>query len=105
MSRGDAMRSLDQRKVNEQYRRDGILVNLDGEVPLDESSHCYKSADEVVESVVAAGLARIEHRLWPLASIKGNETAQRRDRHNGHRATDKSRDRDRRTARRTKGHF
>jgi RNA-splicing ligase RtcB len=50
MSRGEAMRTLDQQKVNERYRRDGILVNLDGEVPLDESSHCYKSADDVVSA-------------------------------------------------------
>jgi tRNA-splicing ligase RtcB len=40
MSRGEALRQLDRRKVNEQYARDGILVNLDGDVPLDESSAC-----------------------------------------------------------------
>ncbi len=73
MSRGEAMRKLDQQKVNEQYRRDGILVNLDGEVPLDESAHCYKSADEVTLAVTSAGLATIEHRLWPLSSLKGPE--------------------------------
>jgi tRNA-splicing ligase RtcB len=46
-------------------------VNIDGKVPLDESVACYKSAEEVVEAVVAAGLAEVEYRLWPLASIKG----------------------------------
>jgi tRNA-splicing ligase RtcB len=105
LSRGEAMRQLDQKKVNEQYRRDDILVNLDGEVPLDESSQCYKSADEVVSAVVAAGLARVEHRLWPLASIKGNEEGAARTRRRDRKEKDKSRDRDRDRARKTKGHF
>jgi len=73
MSRGEAVRQLDQHKVNEQYRRDGILVNLDGEVPLDESAACYKSADDVVQAVVGAGLATVEYRLWPVCSIKGTD--------------------------------
>ena len=107
MSRGDAVRQLDQQKVNDQYRRDGILVNLDGEVPLDESAQCYKSADEVIEAVVSAGLARIEHRLWPLASLKGNDESAARARHRTHKGKQRSRDKDRsaeRTlARRTKG--
>jgi tRNA-splicing ligase RtcB (3'-phosphate/5'-hydroxy nucleic acid ligase) len=104
MSRGDAFRRLDQQKVNEQYRRDGIVVNLDGDVPLDESDHCYKSAEEVVAAVVASGLARVEHRLWPLASIKGNERgaspAERAARRNKNRARDRDRDASRRTKRR-----
>ncbi len=104
MSRGEANRVLDQRKVNEQYARDGILVNLDGEVPLDESSHCYKSSEEVVSAVVAAGLARVEHQLWPLASIKGNEEGAARARHRDRKGKDRARDRDRDAARRTKGH-
>jgi tRNA-splicing ligase RtcB len=109
MSRGEAMRQLDQRKVDEQYRRDGILVNLDGRVPLDESGQCYKSAEEVVAAVVAAGLARIEHTLWPLASIKGNEEgaarARQRDKKTRDRSRDKDRDAERAAARRTKGHY
>jgi tRNA-splicing ligase RtcB len=108
MSRGDAVRQLDQQKVNEQYRRDGILVNLDGDVPLDESAQCYKNAEEVVLAVVAAGLARVEHRLWPLASIKGNDDAAARARHRDHKGKERSRDRERGAergaARRTKGH-
>ena len=91
--------------MNEQYARDGILVNLDGEVPLDESNQCYKSAEEVVSAVVAAGLARVEHRLWPLASIKGNEESAARARHRDRKGKERSRDRDRDAARRTKGHF
>ena len=105
LSRGEAMRQLDQRKVDEQYRRDDILVNLDGRVPLDESGQCYKSAEEVVSAVVAAGLARIEHTLWPLASIKGTEEGAARDRRRKNKAKERSRDRDRDAARKTKGHY
>ena len=95
MSRGEAMRQLDQQKVDEQYRRDGILVNLDGRVPLDESAQCYKSCEEVVAAVVAAGLARVEHTLWPLASIKGNEEGAARARHRKHKGQDRSREKER----------
>jgi tRNA-splicing ligase RtcB len=104
LSRGEAMRTLDQQKVNEQYRRDGILVNLDGEVPLDESSQCYKRAEEVVSAVVSAGLARVAHRLWPVASIKGNEEGAARTRRRDHKDKERTRDANRRAARRTKGH-
>jgi tRNA-splicing ligase RtcB len=103
MSRGEALRKLDQQKVNEQYRRDGVLVNLDGEVPLDESAHCYKSADEVVEAVVGAGLAIVEHRLWPLASLKGTEELASGAMRRAGRAKAKARDRGREDARRNKG--
>jgi tRNA-splicing ligase RtcB len=103
MSRGEALRQLDQRKVNEQYRRDGIVVNVDGEVPLDESGACYKSSREVIDAVVGAGLARIEHTLSPLASIKRNEESVARTKHRDHKAKDKTRDRDRDAARRSKG--
>jgi tRNA-splicing ligase RtcB (3'-phosphate/5'-hydroxy nucleic acid ligase) len=109
MSRGEAMRQLDQQKVDDQYRRDQILVNLDGRVPLDESAQCYKSCEEVVAAVVAAGLARVEHTLWPLASIKGNEEtaakARNRDRKGKDRSREKDRDAEREAARKTKGHF
>jgi tRNA-splicing ligase RtcB len=109
MSRGDALRQLDQQKVDDQYRRDEILVNLDGRVPLDESGQCYKSSEEVVAAVVAAGLARVEHTLWPLASIKGNEERAARARLREHKGKERSRDKDRDAerglARKTKGHF
>jgi tRNA-splicing ligase RtcB (3'-phosphate/5'-hydroxy nucleic acid ligase) len=74
LSRGEATRVLSQEKVNEQYRRDDILVNLDGEVPLDEASACYKSSDEVIAAVTAAGLARVEYTLWPLGSLKDSDS-------------------------------
>ena len=105
LSRGEATRSLSQEKVNDQYRRDGILVNLDGEVPLDESSACYKSADEVVSAVVSAGLATVEHRLWPLGSLKGTEMGGASAGKRARKEKDKGKDLDRREARRSKGHY
>jgi tRNA-splicing ligase RtcB len=54
---------------------------------------------------VGAGLARVEHTLSPLASIKGNEEGAARVKHRDRKAKDRARDRDRDAARRTKGHF
>ena len=99
MSRGEALRKLDQHKVDEQYRREGILVNLDGRVPLDESAQCYKSAEEVIDAVAAAGLARVEHRLWPLCSIKGTEDRRRGAKQRSEREDRKKERRARRQAR------
>ena len=82
MSRGEAMRSSISSKVDEQYREDGILVNLDGRVPLDESAQCYKSAEEVVEAVVAAGLARDRaHASGRSRRSKGDEERAAKERH------------------------
>ncbi|HEV7842988.1 MAG TPA: RtcB family protein, partial [Pyrinomonadaceae bacterium] len=69
LSRGEATRSLSQRQIDDEYKAAGILVNLDGRVPLDEAAPAYKSSEEVVRAVVEAGLAEIEHKLWPLASL------------------------------------
>ena len=81
------------------------LVNLDGRVPLDESNHCYKSAEEVVAAVVAAGLARVEHTLWPLASIKGDAEGAARATRRKNKDKDRNRDKSRDAARKAKGHF
>jgi tRNA-splicing ligase RtcB len=70
MSRAEASRSLSQRAIDDEYRRAGIVVNADGHVPLDEAAPAYKSSAQVVKAITDAGLARIEHRLWPLASLK-----------------------------------
>ncbi len=74
LSRSEAVRRLAQSQIDAEYRQAGILVNLDGRVPIDEAAPCYKSSREVVQAVVNAGLARIEHELWPLSSLKGTET-------------------------------
>jgi tRNA-splicing ligase RtcB len=78
MSRNEAYRTLSQRDIDAQYKAAGILVNLDGRVPIDEAAPCYKPAREVVQAVVDAGLARIEHELWPLSSLKGTDSGPRR---------------------------
>jgi tRNA-splicing ligase RtcB len=98
MSRGEALKVLSQEKVNDQYRRDGILVNLDGEVPLDEAGACYKKCRDVIDVVRSAGLAEVEHTLWPLGSLKGSEHVLREKRRE-RKGIEKERDRERREAR------
>lgn len=73
LSRNEARRRLSQRAMDDEYAAAGILVNTDGHVPLDESAPCYKSSEEVVKAVIEAGLAEIEHKLWPLSSLKGTD--------------------------------
>jgi tRNA-splicing ligase RtcB len=70
MSRSSARRSLVQSTVDSDYRSAGILVNLDGRVPIDEAGPAYKDSRAVIDAVTRAGLATIEHELWPLASVK-----------------------------------
>ena len=52
-------------------------MNIDGHVPLDEAAPAYKSSEEVLLAVTEAGLAAVEHKLWPLASLKGVEERKR----------------------------
>jgi tRNA-splicing ligase RtcB (3'-phosphate/5'-hydroxy nucleic acid ligase) len=78
ISRGEANRTLSQRQMDDEYREAGVVVNADGRVPLDEAAPCYKPSEEVVAAVVGAGLAEIEHSLWPLASLKGVDELKRR---------------------------
>ena len=73
LSRSQAARTLSQRQVDDEYAEAGILVNIDGRVPIDESAECYKSAAEVVKAVLDAGLAEIQYQLWPVSSLKGTE--------------------------------
>ncbi len=101
LSRGQAMRELDQQKVDEQYARDHILVNLDGRVPLDEAGACYKSSREVIDVVEAAGLATIETTLFPLGSLKASDAGERAKKAD-RRGKERERDLDRKAARRDK---
>jgi tRNA-splicing ligase RtcB len=73
LSRSQAAKTLSQRKVDDEYAEAGILVNVDGHVPIDESSECYKSSEEVLQAVLDARLAEVQYKLWPLASLKGVE--------------------------------
>ncbi len=72
-SRSAARRDITQRAADSRIRDLGVLVNAGGHVPVDESPDCYKSAEEVIRAVTQAGLAEVEVRLRPLASIKGND--------------------------------
>jgi len=72
MSRGEARRTLQQKETDARLADAGILLNT-RRVPLDESGPCYKALDDVLASVEAAGLARVDKRLRPLACIKGED--------------------------------
>lgn len=72
LSRTAARRAISQQAANQRMRRLGVLVNAGGKVPVDESPDCYKPAEEVIRAVVEAGLAEVEVRLTPIASIKGD---------------------------------
>src|SRR6185369_2565869 len=71
LSRGAAKKQITQKQANEQMKRLNVLVNAGRNVPVDESPDCYKSAKDVIDSVVQAGLARVAYTLTPMASLKG----------------------------------
>lgn len=71
LSRSAAKNQFTQSGVNRQMKDLNVLVNAGGDVPIDESPNCYKDSSLVIESVVAAGLARVSHELTPIASLKG----------------------------------
>jgi tRNA-splicing ligase RtcB len=83
LSRSAAMRQLDQRAIDARYRSQGIVVNADGRIPLDEAGPAYKPSQEVIDAVVAAGLAEVEHHLRPLASLKAADARPRHGRRGG----------------------
>ena len=60
-------------QADRQMRDLGVMVNAGGRVPVDESPDCYKPAEEVIRAVTEAGLAEVEVRLSPIASIKGTD--------------------------------
>jgi tRNA-splicing ligase RtcB len=72
-SRSAARREITQHAADARMRALGVVVNAGGHVPVDESPDCYKPAEEVIRAVTEAGLAEVETRLRPLASIKGND--------------------------------
>jgi tRNA-splicing ligase RtcB len=72
-SRSAARRDITQAEADRKMRDLGVMVNAGSHVPVDESPDCYKSAEEVIRAVTEAGLAEVEVRLSPIASIKGND--------------------------------
>jgi tRNA-splicing ligase RtcB len=72
-SRSAARRDITQADADRKMRDLGVMVNAGSHVPVDESPDCYKPAEEVIRAVTEAGLAEVEVRLSPIASIKGND--------------------------------
>jgi tRNA-splicing ligase RtcB len=72
-SRTAARREISQAEADRKMRELGVLVNAGGRVPIDESPDCYKPAEEVIRAVTEAGLAEVDVRLTPIASIKGED--------------------------------
>lgn len=50
----------------------GIVGNTE-RTPLDECAHVYKDLDEVLGVLEAEGIARVAHRLFPVANLKGTD--------------------------------
>src|SRR4029453_2491186 len=86
LSRSQAAKTLSQRKIDDEYAEAGILVNVDGHVPIDESSACYKSSEEVLRAVLDAKLAEVQYQLWPVSSLKGTEEGPRWRKRKGRKA-------------------
>jgi tRNA-splicing ligase RtcB len=72
LSRGEARRSLDQKETDARMHQKGIVLNT-RTTPIDESGPAYKDLDMVLATIEMAGLARVAHRLKPVACIKGND--------------------------------
>ena len=49
---------------------EGILLNS-RQTPLDECAHVYKSLDEVLKVLEGEGIAKVAHRMYPVANLKG----------------------------------
>jgi tRNA-splicing ligase RtcB len=84
LARGHAKRKLEhkQDRIDKQMadvKRNFADVTIEGIVtntkktPLDECAEVYKDLDEVVAVLVDSGIARVAHRLYPVASIKGTD--------------------------------
>jgi len=68
---------LEMRTIKREFGPDkveivGIVGNTE-RTPLDECGHAYKDLDAVLDVLVAEGIAQIEHRLYPVANLKGTD--------------------------------
>ena len=84
LARGAAKRNLraSQDRIDSEMReveRDFAGVKIRGIVgntehtPLDECAHVYKNLDEVLRVLEAQGIAKVAHRLYPVANLKGTD--------------------------------
>jgi tRNA-splicing ligase RtcB (3'-phosphate/5'-hydroxy nucleic acid ligase) len=72
MSRSAAKRAVRGEQLRKELEEDGILIRA-GSLPglAEEAPQAYKDVDEVVATVVGAGIARKAARLVPIVVIKG----------------------------------
>ncbi|MBK7402118.1 MAG: RtcB family protein [Myxococcales bacterium] len=82
LGRGAAKRQLEHRQAEidaemREVKRSFAGVEIEGIVgntrttPLDECGHVYKDLDEVLDVLEGEGIAKVAHRLYPVANIKG----------------------------------
>ena len=84
MARGEAKRKLEhkQLRIDEEMRTvqrelggvmiEGIVGNHK-HTPLDECAHVYKDLDTVLQVLETNEVAKVAHRLFPVANIKGTD--------------------------------
>lgn len=84
MARGAAKKKLahKQSRIDDEMRTvkrtfngvqiEGIVGNTK-KTPLDECGHVYKDLDTVLEVLETTGIARVAHRLYPVANLKGTD--------------------------------
>jgi tRNA-splicing ligase RtcB len=84
LARGQAKRKLQhkQQRIDDQMRTvkrrlggvevEGIVGNSK-HTPLDECGEVYKDLDEVLVVLQQTGIARVAHRLYPVANLKGTD--------------------------------
>ena len=82
MARSEAKRTLEHNQlgIDEEMRTiqrrfagvtiDGIVGNHE-HTPIDECGHAYKDLDEVLRVLEVNNVAKVAHRLYPVANIKG----------------------------------
>jgi tRNA-splicing ligase RtcB len=84
MARGQAKRELADRQDEIDREMRYIKRTLGGvevrgivgntrKTPLDECGHVYKDLDEVLRVLESEGIARVAHRMYPVANIKGTD--------------------------------
>ena len=84
LGRGEAKRRLShkQHRIDEEMRTvkrvfDGVtiegIVGNHKKTPLDECGHVYKDLDAVLDVLEAENIAKVAHRLYPVANLKGSD--------------------------------
>lgn len=64
------MREVKRTFGKERVEIEGVVGNT-RHTPLDECGHVYKDLDEVLAVLEAEGIAKVAHRLYPVANLKG----------------------------------